>query len=252
MNNEESHTYPAHVAIEKPTVVMIDKRIAISGALIDMFKRHMRDWNFLAFSNVPEAIDQTYNINAGQKLFLLNVGGIELSKESLEECVNSLRQGFPDVPIVILADNEELLNLNLFSYLKLNGFMTTSIAPEVLAAVMKLVIVGGVYIPEKLVLKLSYNKDRLPAAYAENRGTQVVELNSFTPRQREVLELLHYGLSNKVIADRLNICESTVKVHMTGIMKKLEVTNRTQAAYFVSKLFGQEPSPSAVPALAPL
>jgi len=243
MNNEGSYTYPAH------TVVMIDKRIAISGALIDMFKGHMQDWNFLAFSNVPEAIDQTYNLNTGQKLFLLNVGGIELSKGSLEEYVNSLRQGFPDVPIVILADNEELLNLHLFSYLKLNGFMTTSIAPEVLAAVMKLVIVGGVYIPEKLVLQLSYDKDKLPVAYANNMDTseQVAELNNFTPRQREVLELLHYGLSNKVIADRLNICESTVKVHMTGIMKKLEVTNRTQAAYFVSKLFGQEPPAPSVP-----
>jgi DNA-binding NarL/FixJ family response regulator len=235
MNNEE-----------KPTVVMIDKRIAISGALIDMFKGHMQGWNFLAFSNVPEAIDQTYSLNEGQKLFLLNVGGIELSKGSLEEHVNSLRQGFPNVPIVILADNEELLNLNLFSYLKLNGFMTTSIAPEVLAAVMKLVIVGGVYIPEKLVLKLSYDKEKLPVAYADNTDSseQVAELNNFTPRQREVLELLHYGLSNKVIADRLNICESTVKVHMTGIMKKLEVTNRTQAAYFVSKLFGQEAAPA--------
>ena len=246
MNNKESYAYPKHKIVDKPTVVMIDKRIAISGALIEVFQRHMQDWHFLAFSNVPEAIDQAYNINAGQKLFLLNVGGIELSTGSLEECVNSLRQGFPDVPIIILADNEELLNLNLFSYLKLNGFMTTSIAPEVLAAVMKLVIVGGVYIPEKLVLKL--DKGKLPVAYVDNKDMHVTELNSFTPRQREVLELLHYGLSNKVIADRLNICESTVKVHMTGIMKKLSVTNRTQAAYFISKLFGsQEPPSPATP-----
>ena len=242
MSNEESYIYPDHLTIGKPTVVMIDKRIAISGALIDMFKGHMEDWNFLAFSNVPEAIDKTYSLNVVQKLFLLNVGGIELSEGSLEECVNSLRQEFPDVPIIIFADNEELLNLTLFSYLKLNGFMTTSVAPEVLAAVMKLVIVGGVYIPEKLVLKVSYDKEKLPVTYADSKDVQVAELKSFTPRQQDVLELLHYGLSNKVIADRLNICESTVKVHMTSIMKKLKVTNRTQAAYFISKLFGgQEP-----------
>ncbi len=242
MSNGEPYIYPGHVAIEKPTVVMIDKRIAISGALIDMFKGHMQDWNFLAFSNVPEAIDGTNKINAGQKLFLLNVGGIELSKGSLEECVDSLRQEFPDVPIIIFADDEELLNLKLFSYLKLNGFMTTSIDPELLAAVIKMVIVGGVYIPEKLVLKVSYDKEKLPVTYAGSKDVQVAELKKFTPRQHDVLELLHYGLSNKVIADRLSISESTVKVHMTNIMKKLKVTNRTQAAYFISKFFGgQEP-----------
>jgi DNA-binding NarL/FixJ family response regulator len=239
MNNEESYTYLDHMEIEKPTVVMIDKRSAISGALIDMFKKNMDDWKFLAFSNVLEAIDQT--TNTGKKLFLLNVGGIELSKRSLEECVNTLRQQFLDVPIIIFADNEELLNLKLFSYLKLNGFMTTSIDHQLLAAVIKMVIVGGIYIPEKLVLNISYDEEKLPMTFVDSKDEEGVKLKSFTPRQRDVGELLHYGLSNKVIADRLNICESTVKVHMTGIMKKLGVTNRTQAAYFISKFFGSAP-----------
>lgn len=225
--------------MDRPTVIMIDKRITISDALVSMFKVHTRNWEFLSFPSVPEAIDQTYHLNAGQRLFLLNIGGIEFCDRSLEDHVVSLRQGFPDVPIIILADNEELLTLNLFSYLKLNGFMTTSIEPEVLAAVMRLVIVGGVYIPENLVLKLSYDKPAVIAVDHENEHQQIKALKEFTPRQKDVVKLLHYGLSNKVIADRLNICESTVKVHMSGIMKKLEVTNRTQAAYLVSKIYAQ-------------
>jgi len=239
MDNKISYTPNK---IDKPTVVMIDQRIAISGALINMFKVQARDWDFLSFQNVPEAIDQTYNINVSQKLFLLNVGGIELFEGSLEGYVTSLRHAFPDVPIIIFADNEDLLDVNLFSYLKLNGFMTTSIAPEVLTAIMRLVIAGEVYIPKNLVLNLSYHASQDINVVGLERESTTSELKHFTPRQRDVLELLHYGLSNKVIADRLNICVSTVKVHMSGIMKKLEATNRTQAAYLVSKLFGQQGS----------
>jgi DNA-binding NarL/FixJ family response regulator len=51
---------------------------------------------------------------------------------------------------------------------------------------------------------------------------------SFTPRQLEVLRRLWQGKQNKLIAYDLNMCESTVKVHIRHIMKKLNARNRTQ------------------------
>jgi len=51
-----------------------------------------------------------------------------------------------------------------------------------------------------------------------------------TNRQKDVLELLAKGISNKAISHHLNISENTVKVHVTAILKKLDVSNRTQAA----------------------
>lgn len=56
----------------------------------------------------------------------------------------------------------------------------------------------------------------------------------FTPRQTEILHCLKRGLANKVIAYELQMCESTVKIHVRNIMKKLRVTNRTQV---VSKIW---------------
>jgi DNA-binding NarL/FixJ family response regulator len=50
----------------------------------------------------------------------------------------------------------------------------------------------------------------------------------FSPRQQEVLRRLWMGKPNKTIAYELSMCESTVKVHIRNIMKKLHVTNRTQ------------------------
>jgi DNA-binding NarL/FixJ family response regulator len=54
--------------------------------------------------------------------------------------------------------------------------------------------------------------------------------NSLTPREREVMDLVSQGLSNKHIGLRLNLQEKTVKHHMTQILSKLGVTNRTEAA----------------------
>jgi DNA-binding NarL/FixJ family response regulator len=60
-------------------------------------------------------------------------------------------------------------------------------------------------------------------------------LAGFSPREREVLELLVDGLPNKLIARRLEISEKTVKSHMTRIFRKLGVTDRTQAALWAER-----------------
>ena len=52
-----------------------------------------------------------------------------------------------------------------------------------------------------------------------------------TPRQREVLELLTRGLSNKEIARMLGIAEATTKIHLAGLLRNLDVRNRTEAAF---------------------
>jgi DNA-binding NarL/FixJ family response regulator len=56
------------------------------------------------------------------------------------------------------------------------------------------------------------------------------ELLELTPREREVLELLALGAANKQIALSLGMTEHTVKFHLAGIFRKLDVTNRTEAA----------------------
>ena len=57
-----------------------------------------------------------------------------------------------------------------------------------------------------------------------------------------VIRALQQGKSNKVIAYELNMCESTVKVHVRNIMKKLHATNRTEVAYLATRLLNGEES----------
>jgi two-component system, NarL family, response regulator LiaR len=71
---------------------------------------------------------------------------------------------------------------------------------------------------------------RLVDAIAQAPGTEPSE--QLTPREREVLELIGRGLSNKLIARELEIAEKTVKAHVGHLLAKLGVTDRTQAALY--------------------
>jgi len=70
-----------------------------------------------------------------------------------------------------------------------------------------------------------------------------------TPRELEVVRAIQRGSSNKVIAYELGMCESTVKVHVRRVMKKLKAKNRTEVAIKSSELlgFGQAPRPDVPP-----
>ena len=61
-------------------------------------------------------------------------------------------------------------------------------------------------------------------------------LHDLTPQQLRILELIHRGLQNKQIAYELKICETTVKVHVSEILRRLNVTSRTKAIVEMSKI----------------
>lgn len=70
---------------------------------------------------------------------------------------------------------------------------------------------------------------------------------SLTKRQEEVLQLVKMGASNKQIAQRLNLSESTIKLHMTSLLKKFAVQNRSQLAIFSTP--GYKPAIPTPPSL---
>lgn len=97
---------------------------------------------------------------------------------------------------------------------------------------INLVRAGGVYIPHELLNHTINNKEItqdikiLKNLTEEETKTSTKKL---TPRQIEVLRCIAKGMSNKLIAFELGLTEGTVKVHMTVILKILDVSNRTSA-----------------------
>ncbi|WP_411269248.1 helix-turn-helix domain-containing protein [Sphingobium sp. SCG-1] len=72
--------------------------------------------------------------------------------------------------------------------------------------------------------------------HRDTGSSQQTTSAKLTPTQMKVLQGVHSGLLNKQIAYELGIAEATVKVHMTALMRKLNVRNRTQAAIAADRL----------------
>ena len=138
--------------------------------------------------------------------------GIALAKHSLSQIGDC-------PPFVILADSEDADEVLAAFELGARSYIPTSVTFDVMTEAIRLGIAGGAYFPTCVL-----------SACANNREMKQGALNELTPREMAVLDAVREGRPNKVIAQELGISESTIKVHVHRIMKKLKVQNRTQAA----------------------
>lgn len=129
---------------------------------------------------------------------------------------------FPAVPLMVFTDADpaqqpRLMRASIKSGAR--GFIPTQTAGlSITLAAIRLVSEGGVYVPADLIS--SPGTDPVPA-----------RRNLLTSRQMDVLSQLQQGKANKIIAYDLGMSESTVKVHIRNIMRKMGATNRTQVVY---------------------
>jgi DNA-binding NarL/FixJ family response regulator len=133
-------------------------------------------------------------------------------------------QAVPDVPVVLLSDSEESENIVTAFGRGVRGYVPTSLTMKSAAAAIRFVWEGGTFVPPSALTPSA----RLILAESQLSGGQTKPSGKFTPRQREVLARLWQGKPNKAIAYELKMCESTVKIHVRHIMKKLHARNRTQ------------------------
>ncbi|NRP75424.1 Transcriptional regulatory protein DegU [Ensifer psoraleae] len=103
------------------------------------------------------------------------------------------------------------------------GYVLKGIGSRALADVIRMVASGESYVAPTLSAKLLSSNSPAPAS----KSDLIADL---TPREHEVLRLVASGMSNKQVARKLDLQEKTVKHHMTQIMTKLGVANRTEAA----------------------
>jgi DNA-binding NarL/FixJ family response regulator len=123
--------------------------------------------------------------------------------------------------VVILSDTENKNSLAEIFESGARGFIPTdNTTLEQIIEIIGLVCVGGVFVP---LSSLSLSKNGGEASTAELGSS-----NEFTRNELAVLDRLKVGKANKIIAYELGLSESTVKVHIGRIMKKLNVKNRTQ------------------------
>jgi len=163
---------------------------------------------------------------------LLNIAGRRMDDATLYDEIKHITSEVAPAPVIILADGDDLnQTLKVLQY-GARGFIPTSVGIEVCVEAISLAIAGGTFI-------LASGAFCPGAAATVDRNQQRPnELSRlFTMRQAEVVQALRKGKANKIIAYELNLRESTVKVHIRNIMKKLKATNRTEVAYKLNDMF---------------
>ena len=137
-----------------------------------------------------------------------------------------LRNLFPTLPAVIVsAEEEKRVILQTITYGAV-GFITKSTPRKQMIQALEQVLAGSIYLPADII-RAGAGDDNAASRREPEDLSEV--LATLTRKQLQVFERMSRGESNKVIAYQLNIAESTVKAHVSAILRKLGATNRVQA-----------------------
>ena len=145
-----------------------------------------------------------------------NMNGLEVLQKMKEKRIK--------VKVLVLTIHSEVEYLLKAVDIGVNGYLLKDSESAELKKAINTVVNGENYIQPSLIPVLN--------AKMIDRDKDTVKIESLTKRELEVLKNLSYGMYNKEIAEKLDISERTVKNHISNIFKKIEVTDRTQAAVF--------------------
>lgn len=151
--------------------------------------------------------------------------------------LTSVINAYPGVSVVVVSAQEDPHTIKRAMDFGSSGFIPKSSPIEVLSEAVEIVLEGGNWLPENISLQLQHLGSSDSQQFAE-------KLKILTPHQFSVLKLLADGLLNKQIAYQLNVQETTIKQHVSAILKKLEVYNRTQAGVIFKQAMGLEKPPT--------
>ncbi len=135
------------------------------------------------------------------------------------------------VPMVVVSAHDDPVTIRRALELGASGFISKSASIDEIRSAVQTVLAGGIASPGNVELGVERDPEM---------SDLIRKLLSLTPQQTRVLGMLAGGLLNKQIAYELDVSEATIKAHVSAILQKLGVDNRTQAVIMFSKI-GADP-----------
>ena len=157
------------------------------------------------------------------------------------ETLQLLTQDLPSCAVIILTVSEEADELGQALRDGARGYLLKNIDAEALTTAIRRAA-GEPVIAESMTAKL-VEQVRGQASLAAQAPAGQAERHRLTARERQIVQCLARGASNKVIARELDVSESTVKIHVQNVLKKLNLTSRVQVAVYAVEhgLHGDDP-----------
>ncbi len=147
---------------------------------------------------------------------------IQLPKMSGVECVAHLKELLPAVQVIMVTVYEDPDRIFRALRAGASGYLLKRATPEQVLSAIREVQEGGAPMSGEIARKV--------IAYFRNQTAASAEVDKLSARERDVLELVVHGFSNKEIADRLSVSLEAVRWHLKHIDHKLHVHSRTEAA----------------------
>jgi len=145
------------------------------------------------------------------------------------EALRVLVEDVPETQVVMLTVSEDAEDLLETLRAGARGYLLKNIDTEFLLESIRRAAHGESVMSPQMAHKLA---DSLRTPPKESAATVDVNPGKLSPREREIIVMLAHGASNKEIARVLNLSESTIKIHVQGILRKLNIAKRVQAAVY--------------------
>jgi DNA-binding NarL/FixJ family response regulator len=217
---------------EKTTILLVDDHALFRVGMRNILEREP------GFEIVGEADDTRgafdLSVQLSPDIILMDLslpapGGIETTQR--------IKRELPSAGIIVLAVNED--EDALFDAIKAGAaaFILKDVAPDDLVAIIRRVAAGEYLINDKVFAKPAVasrvlKEFRELAIYGQEAAPIFAPLS---PREVEILDNIAQGMTNKQVAYALSISEQTVKNHMSSILRKLSVNDRTQAVVYAMR-----------------
>lgn len=217
-------------------IALVDQyplRLASTLILLNMYV----DGSTQPFSSGDELLARLETGVAPPRCIVICVGAHSVAQSPMPEQIGRIRRALPGVPIIIMSDREEQDEVLATFREGARAYIPTSLDPHLVVRAIRIVLAGGTFVPAAALL---HWQKTLPGPRQPPDPEQSSGGNSgpWPSRQRAVLQLLAHGKANREIAIALRMEESTVKSHVGIIIRRLGVTNRTQAALYARRLDG--------------
>lgn len=246
---------PSPISEGHLSILLIDKRPMLRDCVAKALGSLSGDLTILQATQ-PEEAGQ---VEQKASVCLLATGLLPIDNEWVRRAIQTLGEALPDVPIAVLSDALNVDDIIGALHAGIRGYLTTEMDLMIMIEAARFIRGGGIYVPAEAVVHRREAMPRIEQGIrvrrAPPRGRSAEEgdvsgdmpFETITPRELQVLLRLRQGKPNKIIAYELSMRESTVKVHVQSIMRKLGASNRTQVTYLTQALDLPEPQDADAP-----
>jgi DNA-binding NarL/FixJ family response regulator len=218
----EHRAYQAHSAKAHATVAIVESR----PFLLECVRRSMQSALSATVATYSTLSELGAKVNcASTDLVVLSL--LEASSEACATALKDLSEFSLGRPVIVLTSTNDVNLARAALRCGAKGFIPVTMGFEIAIEVMRFVLAGGTYVPPDVLLA--------PGPVNLTTPTTLARPNILTGRELSVVRAIQQGKPNKVIAYEMNMCLSTVKVHVRNIMRKLGAKNRTDVAMAAMK-----------------